>query len=120
MAKLSEYFHRREFQCQCGCGFDTVDTELLKLCNIVRELNGEPVIVSSGCRCKEHNEAVGGSEHSQHLLGKAADLMVNDPKAIADKLDYMFPAVYGIGIYLKGTKRIHVDCRNVRARWENR
>ena len=114
MSRLSPSFHRREFQCQCGCGFDTVDAELLKLCELVREMNGEAVIVNSGCRCKPHNTAVGGSPNSQHTLGKAADLRVNNSKEIAEKLDIMFPSIYGIGVY---RDFIHVDSRAIRARW---
>lgn len=37
----------------------------------VRELLGHPVIISSGFRSRELNAAVGGSNHSQHSLGRA-------------------------------------------------
>ena len=39
-----------------------------------RERYGRPVFVSSGYRCPELNRIVGGSRHSQHLKGEAADL----------------------------------------------
>ena len=40
----------------------------------LREAIGSPVIVSSGYRCPELNNAVGGSPTSYHLLGLAADI----------------------------------------------
>lgn len=40
----------------------------------LREAWGAPLYVNSGFRCPELNKAVGGSAHSQHLLGEAADI----------------------------------------------
>ena len=40
---------------------------------------GQPVVISSGYRCPPLNRAVGGSPHSQHLKGEAADIRVPDP-----------------------------------------
>lgn len=39
----------------------------------IRELLGHPVIISSGFRSADLNKAVGGSNHSQHSQGLAAD-----------------------------------------------
>lgn len=39
-----------------------------------RDHLGRPIIISSGYRCKELNEAVGGVVDSQHTLGQAADI----------------------------------------------
>ena len=40
----------------------------------LREHFGEPVYVSSGYRCEELNQAVGGVPNSQHMRGEAADI----------------------------------------------
>lgn len=40
----------------------------------LREAYGKPIIVTSGFRCKELNQAVGGAKSSQHLTGEAADI----------------------------------------------
>jgi len=82
MGDLSKHFSRHEFACKCGCGRDTIDTETLKLCEIVREFVGQPVTVTSGHRCEAHNRRVGGGTRSQHLYGRAADLTVTDPAAV--------------------------------------
>ena len=41
----------------------------------VRALLGKPMLVSSGYRAPAVNEAVGGSSHSAHCLGYAADFI---------------------------------------------
>ena len=55
----------------------------------VRALLGVPVLVSSGFRCRELNELVGGQPMSQHTLGQAADFtapLYGDPEKIAVRL----------------------------------
>ncbi len=71
-----EYFKRSEFACKCGCGFDTVDAELLAILVNLRRHYGQPITIHSGCRCQKHNKAVGGVINSQHLIGRAADVTV--------------------------------------------
>lgn len=44
----------------------------------LRDFLGKPVVISSGYRCRELNEKVGGVSKSQHLTGEAADIMVKD------------------------------------------
>ena len=46
-----------------------------QLLDPIREAWGAPIVVSSGYRCKELNELVGGAKNSHHLLGCAADLI---------------------------------------------
>lgn len=42
----------------------------------IREVYGEPIIITSGYRCEELNRAVGGVKNSHHLRGYAADIIV--------------------------------------------
>lgn len=44
---------------------------------------GKPLKVSSGYRTVEHNKAIGGAPHSNHLIGKACDF--SDPDGAVDK-----------------------------------
>lgn len=46
----------------------------------LRERYGKPVYVTSGYRCRRLNEAVGGVDNSQHLLGQAADITAGTPE----------------------------------------
>lgn len=55
----------------------------------VRELLGAPVLITSGYRSAAVNSAVGGSNHSQHSLGLAADFTApsfGNPLAVCRKL----------------------------------
>ena len=46
----------------------------LQRLNTIREGDGKPIIISSGYRCPELNELVGGAKDSKHLTGLAVDL----------------------------------------------
>ncbi len=118
MGDLARHFSRREFACRDGCGFDTVDAQLLEVLTVVREHFDAPVTITSGCRCAEHNAAVGGSPNSQHLLGRAADFVVQGvaPDEVADWLDRTYAGRLGIGRYPK-SGFTHVDSRLIPARW---
>lgn len=120
MGDLSEHFNRSEFVCPCGCGFDTVDAELIAVLENVRTmLRNRPVTVNSGCRCIRHNVKVGGDENSMHRKGKAADIAVSglDADTVADCLESLYPDKYGIGRY---PSCVHVDVRPDKARWNKR
>lgn len=120
MAKLSEHFHRDEFACKCGCGFDTVDAQLLAVLEHVRAAFNAPVVINSSCRCAEHNKRVGGGRYSQHLLGRAADIVVSGIEAgeVYDWLCGGYRGELGIGRY-KSKGFTHVDTRRVAARWSD-
>lgn len=47
---------------------------ITNLLDPVRELWGKPLIVNSGYRCTQLNNAVGGVSTSNHLKGEAADI----------------------------------------------
>lgn len=112
--KISKNFSRIEFACKCGCGQDTVDSELLNILQSVRDKFG-PVVITSANRCEAHNAKEGGSKNSQHLRSRAADIQLRNV-AYQDVVDFIaekFPNT-GIGTY---SGFIHVDSRGVRARW---
>jgi len=106
---LSVNFDRKEFACKCGCGFDTVDSELLRLLENVRNYFNKPVHITSACRCDEHNEKVGGKPNSQHKLGRAADIIVNgiEPDEVARFAESIMKSG-GVGRYSTFT---HLDTR---------
>lgn len=116
MTELSPHFRRAEFACSDGCGFDTVDAELLTVLERVRRYFDAPVVITSGCRCVAHNADIGGAENSQHVLGRAADIQVEgvDPEQVVRYLEQLYPHRLGIGLYPTWT---HVDTRNGVARW---
>lgn len=111
---ISKNFSREEFTCKCGCGYDTVDVELVKVLQEIRDELG-PVKITSACRCKYHNAAVGGRPSSQHLLGRAADIQMKvSPAKVRAWLEEHYPDSLGIGAYNTFT---HIDTRKGKARW---
>lgn len=116
---LSPHFSRSEFECQCGCGFDSVDYELLTVLERVREHFREPVRVTSGCRCKAHNQSIGGSNKSKHIQARAVDFQVDGfyPDEVYQFLDKYAPDKYGLGVY---SSWVHLDTRSEKARWDKR
>jgi uncharacterized protein YcbK (DUF882 family) len=111
----SPHFSRSEFACKCGCGFDTVDFELIRCLEYIRHTFDAPVIISSGCRCQEYNAEIEGAESSFHLQGRAADIVVQgiSPDSVHVLADSM--EVGGLGRYDTFT---HIDTRSDYARWE--
>jgi uncharacterized protein YcbK (DUF882 family) len=119
--KLSNHFHRSEFTCKCGCGFDTVDANLINVLDYIRQDLGHPVSVNSGCRCSTHNIKVGGSPKSQHLLGRAADIKCPDVLWVTLKevVDKYMDGWGGVGYY-ENQGFIHIDTRSgAPARWHD-
>ncbi|NTZ40676.1 serine/threonine protein kinase [Enterobacter sp. JMULE2] len=116
MGNLSEHFSDSEFACHCGCGFNSISTELVVVLEDVRSHFNSPVTINSGCRCEKHNAKVGGVPNSQHVQGIAADIVVRGrtPALVADYLERKYPGTYGIGRYSGFT---HIDVRPVAARW---
>ena len=111
----ARHVKRAEFACKCGCGLNTIDFAVVAACDAIRAHFDRPLTVTSGCRCEAHNRAVGGSEGSQHLLGRAADIVVEGvPASLVQELarNMQMP---GIGSYDDFT---HIDSRNGRARWQ--
>ena len=123
MGDLSRHFNRAEFQCKgqnCAvsghgnCGQDTIDYELIRILEDVREYFGKPVIITSGNRCAWHNQQVGGADNSFHVISRAADFYVKGVD-VEDVADYLEDKAPGLGRY---SSWVHVDTRNGGwARW---
>lgn len=115
MGDLTRNFSRSEFTCKCGCGYDTVDFALITTLQNLRDFFEQPVIVKSGSRCLKHNKYVGGSPKSQHLEGKAADIVVENIPAKVVQEWCIDNGVPGVGQY---EDRTHIDVRSYdMARW---
>ena len=69
--QISPNLNLREFQCPC-CHAVIVHRKLVSLLQRLREMQGGPLVVTSGYRCAPHNAAVGGVANSLHRRGLAA------------------------------------------------
>ena len=86
----------------------------------LRALAGKPIYITSGKRCDNWNEMVGGAPRSQHLYGMAADIVI--PGLHPIEMETLATKVWrfrqgGIGVY-PSRGYIHVDIRpGGNARW---
>ena len=121
--QLSPAFKVREFRCRDGSDAIMIDQTLVVLLQAIREHFGKPVTITSGYRTAAHNTAVGGAKSSQHLLGRAADIQVQDtdPLGVAAYAESLMPGWGGVGRYpvKPGRARgwVHVDTRPNKSRW---
>jgi len=108
MGNLSKNFDRSEFACGCGCGYDDIDLKLVDKLQMLRDLVGKPVIVTSGCRCTLYNRHIGGVISSPHLEGLAADIIVDGMTPLT--LAVLANRIHNIriGIY---PAHIHIDIK---------
>ena len=74
---INNFFVDKEIECNCGCHqlIDNDDTRdhFYKLI-LARLIANKPFIVNSWNRCVDHNNKVGGSKTSSHLMGIATDI----------------------------------------------
>lgn len=117
--QLSPHFRLAEFASQDGSDKVLVDEELVELLEAIRAAAGGAVTINSGYRSPAHNKAVGGVPSSQHVYGRAADIVVAgaSPLLIGQIAEYYLDRRGGIGVYNGFT---HVDTRTIRSRWDNR
>ena len=92
----------QDFACQCGCGLNNVSRALIRML-----ADAGISKINSGCRCEKHNEHVGGSKTSSHLLGLAVDIPVTSSRARFKTIKALIDAGFTrIGI---GASFIHAD-----------
>lgn len=100
-------FSESEFKCRCGCGRVDMNRFFMQKLQDVRTITQEPIIISSGYRCHEHNNAVGGEPNGAHTKGLAADIEVTGSRMRYKLLkDLIKIGFHRIGI---GKDFIHVD-----------
>lgn len=66
MSYLSKNLTTAEIACQCGCGLTRLHPLTIAVFQSTRDYCGFPLFITSGCRCFNHNQAVGGVEDSAH------------------------------------------------------
>ena len=125
--QLTNNFNKSEFECKCGCEMpDNVLDNVKKLAlslQTLRDKIKKPIKVNSSYRCLSHNRSIGSNDSSQHVLGKAADIVIKGqiPEQTANLLEVLIDnneiSQGGLGIYNTFT---HYDIRGRKARWDNR
>ena len=93
---------------------------LVKQLQYLREYTDKIIYINSGYRSNSYNLKIGGSKNSQHKLGKAADIRIEDidPKVVYELIEYLIKDNQmlqgGLGKYKTFT---HYDIRGTKARW---
>ena len=97
--RLSEHFTWREFTKSDTAKAHHINNEIIdwdvrdniialtdNVLEPARCAVGEPVFITSGFRCKELNELVGGVDNSGHQYGEAADVTCSDLRRLAETI----------------------------------
>lgn len=111
-----KFFTLEELKCKCGKCKSTgeeMDVTYMHKVDLLRQVYGSPLTVSSGYRCPAHNSEVSTTgQKGPHTTGKAIDFSISLEAAyrliyIALQLDFT-----GIGIKQAGASEhrfIHID-----------
>tara|TARA_Y100000114_G_C11763900_1_gene331891 strand:- start:14649 stop:15035 length:387 start_codon:yes stop_codon:yes gene_type:complete len=122
--KLEKNFSLHEFRCKDGTDVpEEFMCNVQQLCmnlQVLRDHINKPITIISGYRSPEYNKKIKGAKRSQHLLAKAADIVVAGMTSLEVrdiiiqliKEEKMDPG--GVGIY---PTFVHYDVRGRNARW---
>lgn len=69
-----KHFDFDEFGCNCGCGLNLINPQLIDMLDEAREIANRPFRITSGYRCEKWNRLIGGVSDSAHTHGWAADI----------------------------------------------
>ena len=78
------------------CAYHLLHVLVQQLLDPIREAWEEPIVVSSGYRCKELNTLIGGVKNSHHMVGCAADIIAGN-RADHRRLFKMIQQMHGEG-----------------------
>jgi len=122
--RLTENFSLSEFDSNDGSKApESVIYQLEKVAQnlqVLRAYLGKPIKINSGYRSPEHNVKIGGAKNSQHVLGNAADIVVDGytPRQVFDAIELLQGrgemAIGGLHAY---DTFVHYDIRGHFARW---
>ena len=114
--KPEEFISPRDKYAQLIHGY-AMDEKLIRILEAIRARLGRPMKINSGYRSPEYNQAIGGAVHSQHKLGKAADIAIKSQEE-GEEIEKL-AREYGIGGVGRYNTFIHLDTGPTRS-WDLR
>lgn len=125
--KLTKNFSKSEFDSKDGAEMPDNVLENIKVVaeqlQVLRDVLNIPITINSAYRSPKHNKKIGGVKNSQHITGKAVDIVAKGitTNYLAFKINELIlkgkMLEGGIGIY---DTFVHYDIRGIKARWDNR
>jgi uncharacterized protein YcbK (DUF882 family) len=122
---MTKNFSKEEFDCNDGSEMPiNIYHNMVKVANqlqILRNYLGKPIQINSAWRSEEYNASIGGVKNSQHIMGRAADIVVRDLTStevyntIEELIEKGEILQGGLGLY---DTFVHYDIRGERARWD--
>ena len=122
--QLEKNFNLKEFECKDGTvvpkEYMSNVEELARNLQILRDHIQKPITIISGYRSLEYNTKIKGAKRSQHMVAKAADIIVPGMTSLEVR-DIILELIRegkmekgGVGIY---PTFVHYDVRGYNARW---
>lgn len=113
--QVTKNFSYKELMCKCGCGKLEMDTNLLNKLQLLRDLCGFPLVITSGYRCPQHPEEAKKEQPGMHSKGLAVDIVKPQGEKAYTLLKLAIQVGFtGIGV---SNKFIHLDIRDTPAVW---
>jgi uncharacterized protein YcbK (DUF882 family) len=122
---MTKNFSKEEFDCNDGSEMPiNIYHNMVKVANqlqTLRDYIGKPIQVNSAWRSEEYNASIGGVKNSQHIMGRAADIVIKGmtpievSKIIEELISKGDMLQGGLGIY---SSFVHYDIRGEKARWD--
>ena len=118
--KYTNNFTVAEMACPCDhCqGFEIAKMDMGFMLRLqkLRDLMAAPLVITSGYRCLAHNQSIGGSPRSYHLLGRACDISLAEGHIRGSQATFRAEIIrYGLTAGMNGfgiaPNFIHVDDR---------
>ena len=123
---MTKNFTKEEFDCNDGCEMPiNVYHNMVKVANQLQVLRDElkkPIHINSAYRSEEYNASIGGVSNSQHIMGRASDVVVKGmtPLEVHNTIERLIEngdmLQGGLGLYEK-KGFVHYDIRGTKARW---
>jgi uncharacterized protein YcbK (DUF882 family) len=122
---MTKNFSKEEFDCNDGSEMPiNVYHNMVKVANqlqTLRDYIGKPIQVNSAWRSEEYNASIGGVKNSQHIMGRAADIVIKGMTPI--EVSKIIEELIGKGDMLQGglgiySSFVHYDIRGTKARWD--